>query len=337
MQIRGKTVYTFDVEVFPNVFTVTLQNTETLEIRSFEISQRRNDLDSIIKCFHTINRDLKPWDNKIDLGTNRIFVGYNNIHYDNPIINYLIINYAKLSILNYITICSEIFTLSNQIIETENPALSSWKEYKYAIKYETFDLLTMLFSSKLRVSLKAMEVTMNMPNVHEFEYDFRKPLPTDKIDECLIYNKHDVEATTELLNRCKDAILLRIGIEDEYNISALSKDGMNIGVEIITQKYLQATNKKKADIKDLRSPCDNIVLKDVIFPNIKFNNPILSSLLDEMKSLTVSAGRKGYEKHFIMDGLEYSVGVGGIHSVNIPEKIIPNDNQLLLDSDVALA
>ena len=74
----------------------------------------------------------------------------------------------------------------------------------------------------------------------------------------------------------------------------------------------------------------------VILPIVKFDTPILQVVLKDMKRQTVSPGRKGYEKHFILDGLEYCVGVGGIHSVNKPEEIIPNENQILSDVDVAL-
>ena len=56
----------------------------------------------------------------------------------------------------------------------------------------------------------------------------------------------------------------------------------------------------------------------------------------DMKKQTVSPGRKGYEKHFIFDELEYTVGVGGIHSVNKPEEIIPTKDEMLIDIDVAL-
>lgn len=89
MKIRNKTVFVYDIEVFPNVFTCTLKNTETNEYKVFEISDRRNDLQEIVDTFWTV-RD--PSINKfgIDLGTNVIFCGYNNIHYDNPIINYII-------------------------------------------------------------------------------------------------------------------------------------------------------------------------------------------------------------------------------------------------------
>ena len=56
----------------------------------------------------------------------------------------------------------------------------------------------------------------------------------------------------------------------------------------------------------------------------------------ELKQQKVSAGRDGYNKHFLLGNLEISVGVGGIHSKNDPEIIIPKENELLLDSDVAL-
>lgn len=54
-----------------------------------------------------------------------------------------------------------------------------------------------------------------------------------------------------------------------------------------------------------------------------------------MKQQIVSPGRKGYENKFLFEGLRYSVGVGGIHSVNDPEIIIPKEDEMLIDIDVA--
>ena len=108
-------------------------------------------------------------------------------------------------------------------------------------------------------------------------------------------------------------------------------------MEIIKYKYLEKTHKTWWEIKDLRSPCDKIALNDVILPFIKYDTPILQDLLKEMKQQVVSPGRKGYEKHFLMDNLEYSVGVGGIHSVNKPSIFKANEDEIISDVDVALA
>ena len=81
MVIKTSTVVTYDIEVFPNFFSVTIKNTESGNIRSFEMSDRRNDMPGIAKVF------LDP----------RIyFVGFNSMHYDSPVISYILINYKRL-------------------------------------------------------------------------------------------------------------------------------------------------------------------------------------------------------------------------------------------------
>lgn len=335
MLIKDKIAYVFDIEVFPNVFHCTVKNTETKEYLYFEISDRKNQLEELVNLFWTI-RDSSVNKFSTDLGTDKIFVGYNSIHYDSAIINYIIDYHKKMMQLPYWEVCKSIYNLSNTIIRSSDSNFSAWSKWKYATYFESLDLLTMLFSQKLRVGLKEMEVTMQVENVDEFEGDFQTYLPNSMIDRMIEYNKHDVDATEELLYRSQKDIDLRLNIEKEYNVRVLNKDGVNIGVEIIKQKYLAATKKKWNDIKDLRSPCDTIALKDVILPYVKFTTPVLQNLLKELKTLTVSPGRKGLEKIFVIGGVKHLFSVGGLHSVNEPEQIIPTESQVLIDQDVAL-
>lgn len=81
MLIKGKTAFVYDIEVFPNFFSVTVKNTESGVHKFFQISEKRNDMPEIVKLF---------------LNKNIIFVSYNGIHYDRPIISYIIINYKSL-------------------------------------------------------------------------------------------------------------------------------------------------------------------------------------------------------------------------------------------------
>lgn len=319
MIIKDKTVWVYDIEVFPNVFSCIVKNTETKEYKYFEISARKNNVSELISFFSDCN--------------DKLICGYNNIHYDNPIINYILAYKNQIIVLPYLRVCDSLFTLSNIIIKSDNT--DKWKQWKYANNFETLDLLTMLFSQALRCGLKEMQVTMQYPNVQEYEGDFNLPLPVTEIDNMLHYNQNDVDSTEELLNRCEKQIQLRLDIENEFHVNVLSKDGMSIGNEILKLKYLEASGKNWYDIKDLRSPCDWIPLKEVILPIVHFDTPILQQLLKDMKQQTVSPGRKGYEKHFLLDNVEVCVGVGGIHSKNNPEIIIPTENQVLLDSDVA--
>lgn len=338
MIIRDKIVYVYDVEVFPNVFHCTVKNTETGELHKFEISCRRNQLDELVEFFHTVNTkytfgDLYTTDIKLD--TNILFCGYNNLHYDNAIINYIIDCYNIMKYKGYRDICRSVFNLSKVITTSSEDDNSAWRKWKYMICFDSFDILTMLYSSKLRVGLKEIQVTMQYKNVQEFVADWQADLPENQIDSMIDYNINDVNSTEELLNRCKKDIDLRIAIEDEYGVRVLSKDGVNIGMKILTQKYLEKTGQTWWDIKDLRSPMSVIPLNNVILPFIKYDSPILTRVLDDMKSQIVSPGRKGYENKFVFEGLQYSVGVGGIHSVNKPEIIIPKEDEMLIDIDVA--
>ena len=338
MIIRGKIVYVYDIEVFQNIFHCSVKNTETNDIYKFEISERKNQLRELVKFFKQVDKYIAWGDyytTNINIPANVIFCGYNNLHYDNPIINYIIEYEDKLMQYNIPTICSSIFNLSKTITTSSEDNIDAWKHWKYQIWFDTFDILTMLYSNKLRVGLKEIQVTMQYPNVQEFVCDWTKPLPLEDFDSMIDYNINDIESTSELLNRCKKDVDLRIAIEDEYGVRVLSKDGVNIGMKILTQKYLEKTGLTWQDIKDLRSPMSVIPLKDVILPFIKYDSPILQRVLDDMKNQIVSPGRKGYENKFVFNNLRYSVGVGGIHSVNSPEIIIPRDDEMLIDIDVA--
>lgn len=211
MKIRGKTVYVYDIEVFQNVFHCTLLNTETEKLVKYECSERKNNIENMCKLFIT---------------EDAYFAGYNNTHYDNPIINYCI-EFFSNSKYTYSKICKSIFNLSN-IITQDKDNIDSWKRWKYAKNFLTLDLLTMLYSKALRVSLKEMQVTMMYKNVQEFNCDWQSPLALQEIDNMVNYNINDVLSTYELLKRCEKDIQLRINIEDNYHINCLSKDGVGI-------------------------------------------------------------------------------------------------------------
>lgn len=320
MKIKGKQIFVYDIEVFPNCFHCSLKDTYSGNRLHFEISERKNQLKDLYIFFRNAEKD-------------KCIVGFNCIHYDNPIINYIIDRYPIFQNQYWLQICTEIHDMSDLIINSETSA--SWKKWKYATQFMTIDLSTMLFSEKLRVGLKELEVTMQFRNVQEYEGDFTKPIPVKDIDAMIGYNDNDVDATEELLNRCIDALKLRLGIEKEYGLNVLSMDGVSIGKEILKAKYLQDTGKTWYQIKDLRSPCDQVVLKEVILDKFSFDDPLLQDLLNEMKTLTVNPGIKGWNKHFLFHNRELSIGVGGLHSINDFEKIIPNDDEILIDVDAA--
>ena len=317
MIIKGKTVFIYDVEVFPNFFSVATKNTESGNIKVFQISELQNDIFEIVKIF--LNKKI-------------YWCGFNSVHFDSPIISYIIINYNVLITLSYWEICKELKEFADLIITSENSI--SWKKYKYAKIFDNLDLLTMHWSEKLRVGLKSLQVTMEYPNVEEYSGDFNALLSKDKIKELENYNINDILSTEEFLNRSVKDIELRLAIEEEYHISALNKDGVNLGMEILKTRYLQETGLSWNDIKDLRSPCNWLCLNDIIFDYIEFKTPTLQKLLKELKEISLDPNDNSFEKRFILGGVVHNLALGGLHSESNCEKLEPSETELLEDQDV---
>lgn len=320
MKIKGKTCVVFDIEVLKNVFTCTCKNTETKQITVFEISPRRVDIQGLVTFFYE----------------DYYFVGYNNIHYDNPILNYIIMLYREHYFDRYSTreLTESMFRMSQLVID-KNSDFDLWKEYKYAKNFLSIDLLTMLYSKALRVSLKEMQVTMQYKNVEEFVVDWHQDLPEKDIDRLISYNINDVESTEELLYRCKDLLELRIETEKDFGLPCLSLDRVNLGDRLLQLKVMEKTGLNKKQLENMKSPANYVDLEKVIFPWIKFESPILQKKLTDMKNQHyVSPGRKGYINTFIFGEMKVTIGVGGIHGDNGTCIIKPNEDELLLDSDV---
>lgn len=326
MIIKGKTCFVYDIEAFPNFFCIAVKNTESKNIKVFEVSSRKNELPLIAKAF--LNKKI-------------YWVGYNTIHYDGPLVNYILINYKSLILKPIWEITKELKAFSDKIIESETAA--SWKQYKYANLFDNLDLLTMMFAQKLRVGLKALQVTMEYRNVEEYDGDFNSPLPKQDIEKLIAYNINDILSTEELLYRLKDEIELRLGIEDTLNVNVLNMDGVNLGVEVIKNSYLKDTGKSWFEIKNLRSPCDELDLKEVIFNFIEFKTPEFQKLHHEilnthlnLKEETEKDQKDRWKQTVYINDLEITYSLGGIHTRNKPEIFKSDDNWIIIDSDCAL-
>ncbi|MEE3486028.1 MAG: hypothetical protein VZQ98_17130, partial [Bacteroidales bacterium] len=129
---------------------------------------------------------------------------------------------------------------------------------------------------------------------------------------------------------------LRLFIEKEHGIDCLSMDSVKMAETFLLEKFSEKSGIPKNVIKEMRSPMDWIPLKDVILPFIRYKNPKLQSILEEMKEQVVySKERKGYEKKFVLSNVVYSIGVGGIHTIHTPKIFLPKADEFIGHADVA--
>ena len=316
MKIKDKTVLVYDIESFPNLFTCSILNSENDKLITYEISEDKNDLGKIVALFQ-----LKEF----------YFCGFNNKSYDDVLINYLIIRFDDLRYKPIFEITWLIKSMSDKIIKEP---VANWIDYKHAYLFNSFDLMTMIFSAKNRVGLKELEVTMGFYNVMEYEGDFSKNVPKDIKNKVIEYNQNDVLATGKLLNLKKNDIELRLKLNEKYKINVLSKDNVNMGMEILKKEYLEKTNKTWDDIKDLKTPCQLVPFKNIIFDFIQYTTPPLQKLLEKLKKISIDPNNKDFREVFEIGGVVHNISLGGLHSINNAEIIIPNEDELLLDYDV---
>ena len=326
MKIKERPVALYDIEVFPNCFHCLVSDSESHKKYKFEISNRKNQLEELIDFFYFKRVE-------------HIMCGYNNHHYDDIVINYMIFFRNTMKRFDYLKICNSLYYLSKAIIESEKTEnIDKIKQYKYANYFYSFDLMTMLYSAAKQKSLKEVEILLGMDNVQEFEAGFDQRLLDSEIDDMIKYNENDVDATELLLNTVKDEVDLRLEVEKEWGFDALSMSNIRIGEEILLRK----SNLKGADLEEAKSKIRRVAKienKDIILPFIQYSNPKLKEVLLDVKNATCypcksDKKQKNYEKKFVLSNTCYSIGEGGIHTINEPRIFKPTADQYIGHSDV---
>lgn len=326
MKIKERPVALYNIEVFPNCFHCLVSDSESHKKYKFEISNRKNQLEELIDFFYFKRVE-------------HIMCGYNNHHYDDIVINYMIFFRNTMKRFDYLKICNSLYYLSKAIIESEKTEnIDKIKQYKYANYFYSFDLMTMLYSAAKQKSLKEVEILLGMDNVQEFEAGFDQRLLDSEIDDMIKYNENDVDATELLLNTVKDEVDLRLEVEKEWGFDALSMSNIRIGEEILLRK----SNLKGVALEEAKSKIRRVAKienKDIILPFIQYSNPKLKEVLLDVKNATCypcksDKKQKNYEKKFVLSNTCYSIGEGGIHTINEPRIFKPTADQYIGHSDV---
>jgi hypothetical protein len=314
----------------PNVFLCCVYNAQKRVRGKFEISERVNEYEQLVKYFS---------DDTL------CHVGFNSLNYDAPIITNLLLNRAQYRGADYRKITSDCFYISNDIIGHDAAAT---RHLRYKELFKHIDLLTMLFSKALRVSLKEMEITMCYPNVQEMTVPWNEDLDRERIDELIGYCHNDVGATTRLLGLCRGDIRLRQGIEKEFGIECLSKDGVGIGVDIFTKFICAEMHISRNELHHLVTVPRVIDVGKLILPIIKFKTEKFQDVLRWFRSIKLSTEdalnevegeltgeKKKYKKKVLFNNLIHTFALGGIHSENRPAVHASDERFTIRDLDVA--
>lgn len=320
----------YDVETLASCFTYTAINVKTEEVNQYVLHEELFQLELLAT-------HLKYCQGQI---------GFNNVNFDYPIIHYILNNHyswwnnLQMGQITEKEIISLIYNKAQEIVNSQDTDDFYKNIYVPEKKWKIhqLDLFRMWhYNNKARkTSLKALEISMNYPNVMEMEISHTKEdITLDEVTHILEYNLNDVLATYEFYKRSKDKIDLRKELTRTYNIPCLNWSDSKIGEQLILKLYCDKTGLNQWDVRELRTYRPRIDFKDIIFDYIRFDSTEFNNLLNKLKNTSISKTKGGFAESVIYKGFKYDLGQGGIHGCIKPGIYESDEDYIILDADVA--
>lgn len=274
----------YDIEVFPNLFTITLKNIDTKKINVFEISERKDERQEMFDYINNLN----------------YMIGFNNIGYDYPVLHFMLLNPDCTNL--------DIYNKSQQIINSSDNTIIP----PYEIKIKQLDLYrTWHFNNKARrTSLKKLQFVFKMKSIQDLPFKFDRFIDIEDIDKIIEYNIHDVESTELLFNKSKEQLSVRQSLSEQLNYDMLSKSDSSMGEKIFEVEMSKALNIPSKELRQLRTYRKSISLKDCILPSINFKNKPFQDLLSYLKNKTIYTTKDAFKESVLYKGFIYDYGTG---------------------------
>ena len=315
MQTSKSADYIYDIETYPNVFTMVAKCTRTSYYWIFEISEHTNQLDDLVNFLYTLHK------------SNARMVGFNNLNFDYPAIHAIMEGEAR----TYYEIYQK---AQAQINSTEQfKSIPHWSEHVTQI-----DLFKIHhFDNKARsTSLKALQFAMRTQSLEDLPFKPGTAIPLDQIPNLIKYNIHDVDETHNFYELSLPAIKLREELSERYDENFLNANDTRIGKQI----FIQALEKAKPGCcyDSYRNPIQTwrptINLADCIFPYVRFNHPEFQRIHSYLMQRTITETKNAFKATCNVGGLEFHFGTGGIHA-SVNNKIYQaTDERVIIDLDV---
>lgn len=320
----------YDVETFPNCFTLSVECLNSDFSETWEISEFKDQKEDIIKFFHWC------------ISENIFMIGFNNIGFDYPIIDFILRN-QKATV-------KQIYDKAIEIIEGERFAHTIWADNRFAPQIDLFKIHH--FDNKAKsTSLKALQINMRSESVVDMPVDVGTMLTKEQIEGLLIpYNKHDVSETKQFAKHSLEAINFRLSIIPQFGMDVMNWSDTKIGSKIMEKRlgdklcYDRSTGKKQIR----QTPRNVIVLNDIIFNYIEFKEPEFQRILNYLQNQVLCANEikdigattiktKGVftDLKAHVGGINFNFGTGGIHGSVTAQYIVATEEFLIRDIDVA--
>lgn len=314
--------YIYDIETYPNVFTLAVEHADMPLRWSFEISDSRNDSQQI----HEFLLYLKNSDARM--------VGFNNLGFDYPVLH----TFIRMGRAEARTLYDKAMAVINAQDTDKWTHLVNPSD-RFVEQIDLFKIHH--FDNKARAtSLKVLEFNMRSDNIEDLPFPVGTVLTREQIEVLKRYNAHDVAQTKAFYHHTTDMLHFREEMVRKYP----GKDWINfndtkIGKEFFTLKLEEAGVQCYDFGPTGRTPRQTkrpvIHLKDAILPWIKFDQPEFTRVLEWLKTQSITE-TKGVFNDLVatVNQFDFVFGLGGIHGSIESEVVESDDESVIVDLDV---
>lgn len=315
--------YIYDLETMLNFFSFTGKFKGEDKVYTFEISPRKNERTELLGHLDFIKN------------TGAHMVGFNSLGFDYPILHQLLISPHTFDF-------SVAKNLANQIIGAQNYGSAGNHRVRMKdrvlpqvdlVKVNHFD------NNARRTSLKSLQFAMRSHSVEDLPYHHNAVLKHEEMQHMCDYNVHDVTETEKFLDLNVEAIEKRKELLDNGVLygDVLNYSDVKIGKEYLINKI--GRNKCFVKGKPVQTTRQYTNFKDVILPKINFQTESFNEVLEWFKGKTIDhidSKKNGHIKlQKELAGLQFHFGVGGVHASVESKFFQSDDDQVIVDIDVA--
>ena len=314
--------YVYDIETFPNVFTLAVEHAEAPIRWSFEISERRNDSKEIIEFLRYLS------------DTSARMVGYNNLGFDYPVVHTLM----QMGYSDAQTLYNKAMAIIH-VQDDDNRWMHSVKPSDRHV--EQIDLFKIHhFDNKARAtSLKVLEFNMRSDSIEDLPFKVGTNLNAEQIEVLKKYNAHDVAQTKAFYHHTLDMIRFREELTHKYQRDFMNHNDTKIGKDYFAMRLEEAGvtlydfGPKGRTPRQTKRPV--IQLKDAILPWITFQSSEFNRVLGWLKDQTITETKGVFDDVVArVNGFDFVFGLGGIHGSVESEVIESDDEFIVVDLDV---
>lgn len=171
-------------------------------------------------------------------------------------------------------------------------------------------------------------------NIH-YRNVFERFIPREYLNEMADYNDNDVYIVAELIRMNQEEVLLRYRISEEYKVDVYSASRSTIADKVIVKLYSKFTGLHPKAFIDTKTIRRKILVSEILSDKIAFSTPELNDILSGIRSLTLRGEKGEFDREFTFMGTSYTIATGGLHSNEIPAVYTENDDNIIVDRDVA--